>query len=166
MRWKLHVRFGERVGETDQQQTLTPLPGPTQPPVAFGCCPLTATGICHLTATCSRNVAGVGRWSRSSGADRILTGEGYTTRPYRALVGHSPGLCVRCVAPGATRRTRRPNLAFGLLDDRPGIGPWQGIASVLGSTDERLWSRFVSNMETNRDQSPRERPRTELQMFR
>ena len=31
MRWKLHVRFGERAGETDQQETLTPRPGPTQP---------------------------------------------------------------------------------------------------------------------------------------
>ena len=31
MRWKPHVRFGERTGETDQQETLTPRPGPTQP---------------------------------------------------------------------------------------------------------------------------------------
>ena len=31
MRWKLHVRFGERAGETDQQETLAPRPGPTQP---------------------------------------------------------------------------------------------------------------------------------------
>ena len=34
MRWKLHVRFGERAGETDQQETLTPRPGPTQPDLA------------------------------------------------------------------------------------------------------------------------------------
>ena len=31
MRWKLHVRFGERAGETDQHERLTPRPGPTQP---------------------------------------------------------------------------------------------------------------------------------------
>jgi hypothetical protein len=31
MRWKPHVRFGERAGETDQQETLAPRPGPTQP---------------------------------------------------------------------------------------------------------------------------------------
>ncbi len=36
MRWKLHVRFGERAGETDQQETLTPRPGPTQP-IDAGC---------------------------------------------------------------------------------------------------------------------------------
>jgi hypothetical protein len=32
MRWKLHVRFGERAGETDQQETLALRPGSTQPP--------------------------------------------------------------------------------------------------------------------------------------
>ena len=31
MRWKLHVRFGERTEETDQQETLAPRLGPTQP---------------------------------------------------------------------------------------------------------------------------------------
>jgi len=29
MRWKSHVRFGERVGETDQQKRWTPRPDPT-----------------------------------------------------------------------------------------------------------------------------------------
>jgi len=32
MRWKLHVRFGERAEETDHQETLAPRPGPTPPP--------------------------------------------------------------------------------------------------------------------------------------
>ena len=31
MRWKLRVRFGERPGETDQHERLTPRPDPTQP---------------------------------------------------------------------------------------------------------------------------------------
>ena len=54
MRWKLHVRFGERAGETDQHERLTPRPGPTQPDVKGQCflpvggqwfCPLVAIGV-------------------------------------------------------------------------------------------------------------------------
>lgn len=36
MRWKLHVRFGERAGETDQHERLTLRPGPTQPDLLPG----------------------------------------------------------------------------------------------------------------------------------